>query len=75
MQTSLENTKTELAYLHKSKKHLTVEKEGLEKELAAVQKSVQMKDDRITDIERQIKDLKDQIGKKDAEMNEYHRLK
>jgi hypothetical protein len=34
--TSLENTKTDLAFLHKSKKHLTIEKEALEKELAAV---------------------------------------
>lgn len=36
LQTSVENTKTDLAFIHKSKKHLTTEKEGMEKELAAI---------------------------------------
>ena len=33
IQTNLENSKTDLAYLHKSKKHLTADKDSLEQEL------------------------------------------
>jgi len=47
----LENSKTDLAYLHKTKKHLTKDKEELEQELETLKKTFQIKEERIMDLD------------------------
>jgi hypothetical protein len=57
LQTALENTKTDLAYIHKSKKILTGEKETAEKELEILNKDFAYKEEKAEDHMKILKDL------------------
>lgn len=71
LQTSLENTKTDLAYIHKSKKQVTNDKENVEKELESVKKTLSLKEEKVEDFLRILKDISEQVKNKDDLKNAF----
>jgi len=67
LQTNFENTKTDLAYLHKVKKGLTTEKEAVEKDVELMKKRISQKEDDLADNFNHINEFKEQARKKDLE--------
>lgn len=70
MQTSLENTKTDLAHQHKVKTGLTNDIEVLQKEIETLKRKVNQREESLEDNFRIISDLKEQLRKKDLEFNQ-----
>lgn len=67
LQTSLENTKTDLAYLHKVKKGLTNDKDVMEKEIETLRRKVHQREESVEDNLRLVAEIKEQLRKKDLE--------
>ena len=65
--TSVENTKTDLAYQEKVKKTLENDKDIMEKEKETLNRKMGSKEDEMKDKVKEIEDLKILLRKKDVE--------
>ena len=70
LQTSLENTKTELAHQHKVKTGLTNDIEVMQKEIETLKRKVNQREESLEDNFKIINDLKESLRKKDLEFNQ-----
>ena len=70
IQTSLENAKTDLAYLFKNIKHLKQDKELIEKELEHIKKQEGIKNDRIMEMTSKLSKAIEELRNKEDEVKQ-----